>query len=737
MLPMVLIFLIFINFFIPSNLTIFNNSLNNTKKYNESINIEQTIIYNNTSDLEERNFTNTSLNENVTDGNETTTLFPETTESPTTPSSVEDIILDSRIYERNLELQDFCTCDLMASSCDINCCCDPECSDENIMAFAFCKPGKKYIDKLYCIGEHLLFANNTPYKVQIFSHDLLCIVTDNLRDRHYYPNIKGIDSMEKAEDFLKERTSYKWDKIPEKFESKSRKNIFGQVLMVSTDEDAAEDQFKPFELPIPFPSSDCQATESVFYLENFESLCNVQLHNLAVECESQVFLNASRFRNLNFITWVVSTKEMDSSDDVASTTTSQDLSTANFTGGNTTETNKEEEISSRKLSPEFNSTDYEEYIGEYKLIPVTIFICKDLTNEESCTDSKVALNPSNRNGECQHVLKNIHFSVIHNGTYGIEEVVVKIELMRVTDDMKFISQLYKVSFHWVDLNETNVYEKSGSPGYIFGMPVLMGFLQSVENVTEDSEFKEKINLDKNPNNWMTVVGSNGGSECSERVTVKFGINLYSECEINVKLDKNEDICSQLRIKSLLELIGFEYEEENPIRIGMYGDSNILLPVEWVPVILSDDLEHKIITKDNEERSEDFLCSDIVTSIKIEILYASQGPFQNPQSKIIGTLFKLGRSSTLDLKQYQRLDAINSFQNLSIPIELISEVNFVDVTENSKREYPEPPKFDIRLPYDFFYPFLPSGSTQVQSYSDYLVLIISCCFNILIRNACKQ
>ncbi|RXG69564.1 Tectonic-3 [Armadillidium vulgare] len=567
---MVLIFLIFINFFIPSNLTIFNNSLNNTKKYNESINIEQTIIYNNTSDLEERNFTNTSLNENVTDGNETTTLFPETTESPTTPSSVEDIILDSRIYERNLELQDFCTCDLMKLSS------------------------------------------------------------------------------------------------------------------------------KPFG------------------------------------CEHTVGFKPNNSTS--------STKErlsQDSSDDVASTTTSQDLSTANFTGGNTTETNKEEEISSRKLSPEFNSTDYEEYIGEYKLIPITIFICKDLTNEESCTDSKVALNPSNRNGECQHVLKNIHFSVIHNGTYGIEEVVVKIELMRVTDDMKFISQLYKVSFHWVDLNETNVYEKSGSPGYIFGMPVLMGFLQSVENVTEDSEFKEKINLDKNPNNWMTVVGSNGGSECSERVTVKFGINLYSECEINVKLDKNEDICSQLRIKSLLELIGFEYEEENPIRIGMYGDSNILLPVEWVPVILSDDLEHKIITKDNEERSEDFLCSDIVTSIKIEILYASQGPFQNPQSKIIGTLFKLGRSSTLDLKQYQRLDAINSFQNLSIPIELISEVNFVDVTENSKREYPEPPKFDIRLPYDFFYPFLPSGSTQVQSYSDYLVLIISCCFNILIRNACKQ
>ncbi|KAB7507414.1 hypothetical protein Anas_03102 [Armadillidium nasatum] len=292
MLPMVLIFLIFINFFMPSNLTISNNSLNSTKEYNESINIEQTIIYNNASDLEERNFTNTSLNENVTDGNETTTLLPETTESPTTPSSVEDIILDSRIYERNLEMQDFCTCDLRASSCDINCCCDPECSDENIMAFAFCKPGKKYID-------------NTA------SESISYLPTTHRTKFKFFPmTFCGIDSMVEAEDFLKERPSYRWDKIPKKFESKSRKNIFGQVLMVSTDEGAEEDQFKPFELPIPFPSNDCQATESVFYLENFESWCNVQIHNLPVECERQVFLNASRFRNLNFITWVVSQKEM-------------------------------------------------------------------------------------------------------------------------------------------------------------------------------------------------------------------------------------------------------------------------------------------------------------------------------------------------------------------------------------------------------------------------------------------
>ncbi|KAG9461137.1 hypothetical protein GDO78_017985 [Eleutherodactylus coqui] len=35
-----------------------------------------------------------------------------------------------------------CTCDLTPGNCDINCCCDPDCSSSDpTSVFSFCKPG--------------------------------------------------------------------------------------------------------------------------------------------------------------------------------------------------------------------------------------------------------------------------------------------------------------------------------------------------------------------------------------------------------------------------------------------------------------------------------------------------------------------------------------------------------------------------------------------------------------------
>ncbi|XP_069590937.1 tectonic-3 [Ranitomeya imitator] len=57
-----------------------------------------------------------------------------------------------------------CTCDLSPGSCDINCCCDPDCaSGDPTNVFSFCLPGSTKAERWTCLYNWLIFRNNTPY----------------------------------------------------------------------------------------------------------------------------------------------------------------------------------------------------------------------------------------------------------------------------------------------------------------------------------------------------------------------------------------------------------------------------------------------------------------------------------------------------------------------------------------------------------------------------------------------
>ncbi|XP_073504738.1 tectonic-3 isoform X2 [Phyllobates terribilis] len=57
-----------------------------------------------------------------------------------------------------------CTCDLSPGSCDIDCCCDPDCtSGDPTNVFSFCLPGSTKAERWTCLYNWLIFRNNTPY----------------------------------------------------------------------------------------------------------------------------------------------------------------------------------------------------------------------------------------------------------------------------------------------------------------------------------------------------------------------------------------------------------------------------------------------------------------------------------------------------------------------------------------------------------------------------------------------
>lgn len=57
-----------------------------------------------------------------------------------------------------------CQCDMRAGSCDANCCCDQECSEEELMTFSACKATGPELPSLeYC------FADSSVAEVQFHS----------------------------------------------------------------------------------------------------------------------------------------------------------------------------------------------------------------------------------------------------------------------------------------------------------------------------------------------------------------------------------------------------------------------------------------------------------------------------------------------------------------------------------------------------------------------------------------
>lgn len=99
----------------------------------------------------------------------------ETTETPTAAPS-------SGNNNNHFNYFLYCSCDLAAGQCDLNCCCDLDCSDDDRALFTRCwTPPGDHHDRMYC-SRHEFYGlawNNTP-AYQSEHGGLLCVVTDNV-----------------------------------------------------------------------------------------------------------------------------------------------------------------------------------------------------------------------------------------------------------------------------------------------------------------------------------------------------------------------------------------------------------------------------------------------------------------------------------------------------------------------------------------------------------------------------
>lgn len=110
------------------------------------------------------------------DTNGMTTLPIDPTNFMATTDSIQSI---DAAFDVVSDLLLVCTCDLMPNTCDINCCCDIDCSSDERLTFISCDDfNSEAVSTDYCFSSRLFFRQNSPFYSGVDGTDTCFNLTD-------------------------------------------------------------------------------------------------------------------------------------------------------------------------------------------------------------------------------------------------------------------------------------------------------------------------------------------------------------------------------------------------------------------------------------------------------------------------------------------------------------------------------------------------------------------------------
>ncbi|XP_065204868.1 tectonic-3 [Planococcus citri] len=420
-----------------------------------------------------------------------------------------------------------CECDVTRGSCDMNCCCDRDCSHVNRDVFKNCVGVKSAEDDKYC-----------PTK--ILNSPLLCVVKDNLYSRHFYPHHRIAEEPSNVDKLLRNREAYSWS-----------------FPIAPPEEPEIDQSFEPYELSSPvwihdgesvqffqlpkstIMSRDCSHKGIMKYLEDFEETCTHRVTNVsASDCSNNlsIFNAANYFQNFSFV-----------SNPVLMNTTSN--------------------------------------CSQHNCINVTTFICE---TDDSLTCLKINSSTkltsySSSSKICQQAVSSVHYAIHHNGTEGITSVFLYLQLGDIVFKENLLWALsFKLSYHWA--GQGHSFQLSGYPGYVLERPIITGY--KVYQALKDNKTMESMKMSYNRHDWLTVFRTNSDGSCLklQRENIKFRENLYTHCFLDVPVSRTMESCEALQNEIYDIIFGLSINLSN-VYISTTGDPDTTDKKKWAPILL--------------------------------------------------------------------------------------------------------------------------------------------------------
>uniref|UniRef100_A0A8C3UY27 Tectonic family member 1 n=1 Tax=Catharus ustulatus TaxID=91951 RepID=A0A8C3UY27_CATUS len=266
---------------------------------------------------------------------------------------------------------------------------------------------------------------------------------------------------------------------------------------------------------------------------------------------------------------------------------------------------------------------------------------------------------------CINAVLGVNYHITHTDTGEIIEAAAAFVLGAISKEAISIEQSFEISF---TQENTQPVPLSGNPGYVVGLPVRAGF--QPPGYPFPAAFLNK-------HSQLTILQSTSTQDClaaqGARAPVLFGYNMISGCKLRITAAME---CQPLAQTLLDVLKGQSFPEF----VASFGNSQAQDVLDWVPIT-------------QLHISEQSPCQ-IPVSLGIEVKWTKYGSLVNPQARIVNVTATI---TTSTLKQ------LPSGRERIIPV--TSSVVFTDISSPAEPSYKAWPTIDIKLPFDFFYPFV--------------------------------
>ncbi|PIK39862.1 tectonic-like protein, partial [Apostichopus japonicus] len=189
----------------------------------------------------------------------------------------------------------------------------------------------------------------------------------------------------------------------------------------------------------------------------------------------------------------------------------------------------------------------------------------------------------------------------------------------------------------------------------------------------------------------------------------------------ISLDSVSEVCELIQEQILNALKG---SLPDAYYVAMFGDSSVDVVGDWVPILQEN-------TGGVPSSPSKGTCSNMVTGLHIEVIYANVGSLQNPQPKILGVKYNYADGKIL---KYQCLGSYCQEDSGSLiqKFEITSSVTFIDASRQPEAVIAERPTWESKLPNDFLYPFTGTFSSTARTVPNLISLlllsVISCVVN---------
>eukprot|EP00794_Sanderia_malayensis_P016797 gene16797-18492_t len=621
------------------------------------------------------------------------------------------IILFALFWKQALAQTATCPCDLSQNACDVNCCCDKECTTADINAFTFCQNVDLNTDDKVCVSSQLINIANVQYRTSGSSNNLFCIYTDNNAARNFYGAVQSATTAASFNALLNRyaKTSFYKSALPTQTYLKSSIYKFGDPVLL-----LFESNVQGF-LALPKPSvgtSECDDQNPTGFLKEENTKCSRFVTDLAAQCTSNAAYSAlsyySGFKLLpgpSFLAELVlyTTQNITSQSSATVAASSSATVVASSSAPVSTVSSKSPVVSATASAmPSTPSTTtvtskFTTLASYYDPTLVNVSVVSPLQCKTSsgvigaCSfTSPPAPSYDFNTNTCKNVLFKAVYTINYDVTssaLNITSATVDFVLGDVVSSQASFTQEFTVKFQ--KQGSTGVFSRSGNPGYVRGLPVLAGTLQT------NAQQKESITLNSNPKNWLTLVHTSATGTCatsSQRTSVKFGYNMRTGCFISIK-----QVMTTAECVTLQNIIYNTLLVDFPTHVAMFGNSAVTNTADWVKIINNKPSTPAIAV--------DGRCTNMILGVHIEILYSKTGYLGNPQSRIVGVQVKYDSPRILTFQciapYCQPTTSTTSNQNF----EVSQSVSFVDVSTTPEAEIKPQPPYEAKAPYDFFYPFV--------------------------------